>query len=428
MAVEFYKEFGELGYLANYSDHGFYDTKGIYYPTVEHYYQSHKFNNPTIIDSILKASTPKEASIIGRDCNNTRIPHFDKKKLEVMHEGVYLKFSQNKDIRSKLIETHNQEIREMSVKESFWGVGPELDGENHIGKILMNVRDEVKKDLLDSILCQCKDKTIYVIGHAKSDVDSFYSAMILTRILKSMGIDARLAVRDEEFIDVDLLQDFGMDDYEVITDFSDKQFILVDQNQLNGIPKENVIGAIDHHRITGEIDDLIEIEYSSTGLLIYDLFKDRYSFTEEDKEKIALTVLSDTEFLTSSRFTPEDQELYKELSCQLDPQELKRKYFKTTIFNLDINENLLKDSKDYQVGKYVIKRSLIKSFHQDYLDHYHEYVDSMKKNHIGLLIWCDYEDLETYICYQGISLKFPYFTNSTYLVLDYLEKEKYLRK
>ena len=428
MAVEFYKEFGELGYLANYSDHGFRDYSGIYYPTVEHYYQSHKFAEQRIIDSILEAPTPKEASNIGRDRKNIRIPGFDKKKLDVMHDGVYYKFSQNKDIRSKLIETRNQEIREMSVKESYWGVGPNLDGENHIGKILMAVREEVKNDLLKSILFQCRDETVYVIGHSKSDVDSFYSAMILTRILKSKGIDAHLAVRDEEFIDLDLLQDFGMDDYEVITDFSDKKFLLVDQNQLNGIPKENVIGGFDHHRISGEIEDLIEAEYASTGLLLYDLFKDSYSFTDDDKEKIALTVLSDTEYLTSSRFSQEDQKLYEELGSSLDPEELKKKYFKTTIFNLDVNENLLRDSKDYQVGKYVIKRSIITSFHQDYLDHYDEYVESMKKNHINLLIWCDYETLETYICYQDISLKFPYFTNSTYLVLDYLEKEKYLKK
>ena len=36
MAIEFYKEFGDLGYLANYSNHGFYKN-GIYYKTVEHF-------------------------------------------------------------------------------------------------------------------------------------------------------------------------------------------------------------------------------------------------------------------------------------------------------------------------------------------------------------------------------------------------------
>jgi predicted NAD-dependent protein-ADP-ribosyltransferase YbiA (DUF1768 family) len=33
--IEFYKEFGDLGYLANYSNHGF-SIDGVYYKTVEH--------------------------------------------------------------------------------------------------------------------------------------------------------------------------------------------------------------------------------------------------------------------------------------------------------------------------------------------------------------------------------------------------------
>ena len=63
MSVDFYKEFGELGYLANYSNHGFYED-GVFYKTVEHYYQAKKYDNPTIIKKILEADTPKEASII----------------------------------------------------------------------------------------------------------------------------------------------------------------------------------------------------------------------------------------------------------------------------------------------------------------------------------------------------------------------------
>ena len=47
MAIYFYKEFGELGYLATYSNHGFYKD-GIYWKTSEHYYQAHKFNDKNI--------------------------------------------------------------------------------------------------------------------------------------------------------------------------------------------------------------------------------------------------------------------------------------------------------------------------------------------------------------------------------------------
>ena len=77
MAIEFYKEFGELGYLASYSNHGFYKND-IYYKTVEHYYQSEKFDNLEIRNKIINSTTPKEASIIGRDRNNKRIDNFYK--------------------------------------------------------------------------------------------------------------------------------------------------------------------------------------------------------------------------------------------------------------------------------------------------------------------------------------------------------------
>ena len=71
MSICFYKEFGELGYLATYSNHGFYKD-GIFYKTSEHYYQSKKFDDPDVVNRIINAKTPKEASIIGRDRNNKK--------------------------------------------------------------------------------------------------------------------------------------------------------------------------------------------------------------------------------------------------------------------------------------------------------------------------------------------------------------------
>ena len=53
MRIEFYKEFGEYGYMANYSNHGFY-INDIFYKTVEHYYQSEKYSDNKIKQKILK--------------------------------------------------------------------------------------------------------------------------------------------------------------------------------------------------------------------------------------------------------------------------------------------------------------------------------------------------------------------------------------
>ncbi|MBR3211200.1 MAG: NADAR family protein [Bacilli bacterium] len=146
MSVDFYKEFGELGYLASYSDHGF-EVNGIYYPTVEHYYQASKFDDEKIINKILNCKTPKEASMIGRDRNNIRIPNFKEVKIQKMYEANLEKFRQNPELAKKLLDTGNEAIREMTTKESFWGVGPNLDGENHMGKILMRVREELRKEV-----------------------------------------------------------------------------------------------------------------------------------------------------------------------------------------------------------------------------------------------------------------------------------------
>ena len=408
MSIDFYKEFGELGYLANYSNHGF-TVDGVYYPTAEHYYQASKFDDTEIKNKILKCKTPKEASTIGRDRGLKRIDHFSDVKLDKMYEGVYYKFSQNKDIRTKLIETRNSDIREMTVKENYWGVGPNLDGRNEIGKILCKVREQVKKELLDEIISKAKGKKVYIIGHSRPDVDSILSALILTKILRSMGVDAVFAVRDESFSDGEMALDFIDEEYEVVKDYDDKKFILVDHNKLDGIPKENVLGAFDHHRITGEVEDLIEMEYSSCGLLLYDLFKDSYDFSLSEKKYIAYTVLSDTEFLTSSRFSEDDRMLYESLNVDIDVDSLKKKYLKTTSFNLDIGNNFLKDYKEYDYDSLRIKRSTIRSYTEDRKKHYDEYVSAMKKHCINLLIWCDYDELATYICYNGYNLKLIYF-------------------
>ena len=427
MSVDFYKEYGPLGYLANYSNHGF-EKDGVFYKTAEHYYQASKFDDESIRKKIINSSTPKEASTIGRDRNNKRKNNCRAKKLDDMYTAVYLKFSQNKDIRSKLIETRNEEIREMTTKESYWGVGPNLDGINHIGKILMRVRKKVKDDLIKEIIKKCQNKKVYVIGHNKPDTDAVVSAYILTNILKSFGIDAVFSLRDEKIVDKDLINDYLSSEYEVIDDYNDKNFILVDHNNLANTPKENVIGSIDHHRITGEVDDLIEIEYASTALLIYDLFKSKYHFSKKEKELIALSVLSDTEYLTSKRYSEEDRKLYQELNVNLDIERLKKKYFKTTDFNKDIDDNLHEDYKEYNYNNTRINRSIIKSYSSDKEKYYNEYTSNMKHNIINLLIWCDYEKLVTYLNYNGINLIYPEFTTSTYLVLDYLEKKKYLKK
>ena len=145
MAIMFYKEFGELGYLATYSNHSFV-VDGILYKTSEHYYQSKKFLDEETINKVINANTPKEASTIGRDRNNKKREDWKNIKQDIMFDAVYYKFKQNPDKKKKLLETGNEEIVEETVKENYWGCGPNHDGENNYGKILCKVREQLRKE------------------------------------------------------------------------------------------------------------------------------------------------------------------------------------------------------------------------------------------------------------------------------------------
>jgi len=144
MTIYFYKEHGPLGYLASYSPHGFYKD-GVYWKTVEHYYQAQKFKDENVRKMIIEATTPKEASKIGRDRNNVLRNDWEEVKNTVMYEAVLAKFEAHLDIAEKLLNTGNEEIVEATVKENYWGCGPEKDGRNEFGKILCQVRETLRR-------------------------------------------------------------------------------------------------------------------------------------------------------------------------------------------------------------------------------------------------------------------------------------------
>ena len=418
--VEFYKEFGDLGYLANYSNHSFV-VDGVLYKTVEHYYQAMKYDDLDIRERIIKAETPKEASNIGRDRNNKRIDNFKSIKNKVMYKGILEKFRQNRDIAYKLIETRNSLIGEATIDEYYWGLGKDKSGKNNIGKILVKVRKQIKKEILNNILRKAKkEDAVYIIGHHNPDADSVFSSYLLSKILSKLGINAKFAFLDDYKVttnDEKLIRDY-LEEKPVIVDRNNK-FIFVDHNDLQGIDKGNVIGAIDHHIITGEVYDTLEIEYTSTGLLIYDLFKDCYHFTKKDKELIALTVLTDSEYLCSSRYREEDKKLFMTLEFKKNIKRLQKKYFVISDFTKRI-ESVIKDNyKEYNYNNVLIRRTMISSYTKEYKEYFEKYLEYTKENNY-LLIWCDYESKKTYINFQDEFIELDYILTSTNLILKML--------
>lgn len=112
-------------------------------PTAEHYYQSRKTFNGIWIEKIKKASTPGKAKRLGRQAP-LKI-NWINYRLDVMKSTVYIKFLDNPELRSKLLQTGDRKLIESNNwGDTFWGVCNGT-GENHLGRILMWVRQELRE-------------------------------------------------------------------------------------------------------------------------------------------------------------------------------------------------------------------------------------------------------------------------------------------
>lgn len=68
---------------------------------------------------------------------------WDEVKLAIMQDVVRLKFTQNPDLMKRLRATSGELIEGNTWGDTYWGICHKI-GENHLGKILMALRDETK--------------------------------------------------------------------------------------------------------------------------------------------------------------------------------------------------------------------------------------------------------------------------------------------
>jgi N-glycosidase YbiA len=154
LRIYFYKVNAAYGCFSNFSPHSILMPSSIadrsvgeYWPTVEHYYQAHKFHATKFEDlmaQIQAAPTPELAAQIGRNCEYQPHPDWDVCKCEIMYRAIWQKFSTHVDIQQVLLDTRDAEIIEDSPVDYFWGCGKDRTGANHLGRILMQVRAELQ--------------------------------------------------------------------------------------------------------------------------------------------------------------------------------------------------------------------------------------------------------------------------------------------
>lgn len=116
------------------------------YPTLEHFYQSQKYVgvDDAYAELVRKASSPRKARLLGRDKAHPERADFRKNKEAILMRGLEAKFKQNEEIEALLMISGDAEIFDMNEKDALWGVGPTGDGENRLGKLIMELRERIR--------------------------------------------------------------------------------------------------------------------------------------------------------------------------------------------------------------------------------------------------------------------------------------------
>lgn len=117
---------------------------GTTYPTVEHAYQAAKLNDPELKARIARTRSGREAKHFAYAKQDDWRPDWDACRVAVMEALVRQKFEEHPDLADALARIDGI-IQEGNYHgDAFWGVDFRTGkGENHLGKILMRIRDEI---------------------------------------------------------------------------------------------------------------------------------------------------------------------------------------------------------------------------------------------------------------------------------------------
>ena len=116
------------------------------YPTTEHYFQAQKFlpSHAYIANQIRNATSPRDALNIARSNQQYLRPDWHNGyKDAVMLDALRAKFTQHANLKDLLINTGNKILVEHTTNDNYWEDNGDGTGQNQLGKLLMQVRDQL---------------------------------------------------------------------------------------------------------------------------------------------------------------------------------------------------------------------------------------------------------------------------------------------
>jgi ribA/ribD-fused uncharacterized protein len=141
--INFYHPTDEFGCFSNFARYSIH-LDGKSWPTSEHYFQAQKFEDAHLKEQVRICKTPKMAANMGRDRKNPLRGDWESVKDDKMRKAVRAKFTQHEDIRNILLSTGDAKLVEHTENDSYWGDGGDGSGKNMLGRILMEIREELR--------------------------------------------------------------------------------------------------------------------------------------------------------------------------------------------------------------------------------------------------------------------------------------------
>jgi N-glycosidase YbiA len=143
MAIRFYSTKDKFGEFSNFARFPF-TLDGREWPTSEHYFQAQKFQDESYQERIRTTASPMIAARLGRSRAVPIRSDWEAIKLDVMRAAVREKFRSHPQLAALLLGTGDEELVEATTRDTFWGCGTSGTGQNWLGKILMEVRQELR--------------------------------------------------------------------------------------------------------------------------------------------------------------------------------------------------------------------------------------------------------------------------------------------
>lgn len=147
----------ENGYLSNWYLSEF-KIDSIKLSSMEQYMMYKKaivFDDTEIAKEILETTDVSRIKALGRQVSNYNDTHWNGVRQIIIYKGLLEKFSQNEDLKKRLLNTGNDILAECAVQDKIWGIGLSMKdvnrwdmekwrGENLLGFALMMVREELR--------------------------------------------------------------------------------------------------------------------------------------------------------------------------------------------------------------------------------------------------------------------------------------------